>query len=254
MYPTSVASMDIRFDKNYGKWFLSDLRKAIREYAMIEPGKRICVALSGGKDSITLLWMMAYLRKYSSLHMDLSAVHVRIFDDYDTQVLKDFCKSLGVEYFETRIDTIGQAHGKPACYICSRLKRGAMARLLKEKGIFKVAFGHHADDLATTFLMNLALNRKASAFSPVVKTPDAAITLIRPMIFLDRQTIARLHAHLKLPLLDFTCPYGETNIRSQYEKALELLAAKLEVKDLSKRIAKALGDHHAEEKGEDADF
>jgi tRNA(Ile)-lysidine synthase TilS/MesJ len=232
--------MEIRFDRNYGKWFLSDVRRAVRAYDMISQGERICVALSGGKDSVTLLWILAYLRRYSSLNFDLSAIHVKIQDDYSTTVLKEYCKGLGVEYFETKIETAGREPEGRVCYLCSRLKRGAMARLLKEKGIFKVAYGHQADDLAATFLMNLVVNKKAEAFSPVVKTPSGGLILIRPLIFLDEQTIARLHSRLRLPLLDFTCPYADRNVRIQYEKALSLLAGRLQVKDLSKRIAQAL--------------
>ncbi len=96
--------MDIRKDQDssYGKWFLTDVIRAIENYSLINDGEEVCVALSGGRDSVTLLYILWYLRRYSHLDFGLRAVHVRT-DEYDTGILKRLCDDLGVGYLETRL-------------------------------------------------------------------------------------------------------------------------------------------------------
>ncbi len=87
--------MDLRYHKNHAKWFVTPVIRAIRKYALIEEGDRVCVGLSGGKDSITLLYILRYLQRYSHLTYELSAIHIRTSPDYDTTLLRDYCDALG---------------------------------------------------------------------------------------------------------------------------------------------------------------
>ncbi len=232
--------MEIPFNKNYSKWFVTDVIKAIEKYEMIPEGSNISVALSGGKDSITLLYILKYLQKYSHLSFHLSAIHIKTFSDYDSSVLSNYCESLEVPYFEDRLDTGGRQMKKSVCYMCARLKRGAMSRMLAEKGIDRAAFGHHATDVAETFLMNIFENKKSGSFSPVVGVPGSKLKIIRPMIYLEESLITKLHKSLNLPLLDQSCDYGECNVRKDYKSLIGLMEDKLGKKNLALRITASL--------------
>lgn len=232
--------MMLQFNKNYGKWFINDVIKAIKLYKMIEPCEKIAVALSGGKDSITLLYILKYLQKFSHLEFDLSAVHIKTFSDYKTTVLQEFCQSLEVKYFEARIESEQEIPKKSICYLCSRLKRGAISAKLSENGIKKVCYGHHANDVAETLLMNMLENKKLGSFSPRVEIPESSTIIVRPLIYIEESLINNLHVKLKLPLLDEICPYGECNNRTNYKKIMENIGEITGKKNPSSHIAQSL--------------
>ena len=215
-----------------------EVLRAIRRYGLIEKDEKICVALSGGKDSTALLFILNYLRRHSPLSFDLSASHIKTAD-YDTSMLRAYCDTLEVPYFEGALDRMPAARVKNHCYLCARLKRGALSALLRRKGIRKAAFGHHATDAAETFLMNLVEHGKIGSFCPRVATGSGPI-IIRPMIYLEEQTIIRLHRYAKLPLLDYSCPFAEANRRTAYKKYLEQLEELAGIKRLASRIVQAL--------------
>ena len=227
------------YDKNYSKWFLTDVLRAITAYDLIRDGEKGCVALSGGKDSTALLYILWYLNAYSHITFDLSALHVKT-DEYDTSVLGDLCRELGITYHETSLKHKQRALGKSICYVCSRLKRGAISDILKDQGIKKIAYGHHADDVTETFFMNIVQNRKLGSFSPRVEYDNNDMIIIRPMIYLDEQRIASIHQHAGLPVLAYTCPHEEENIRKGFKKAVGRLDALFCVEGFSKRLVHAL--------------
>jgi tRNA 2-thiocytidine biosynthesis protein TtcA len=227
------------YNKNYGKWFAGDVLRAINTYSLIQDGEKICVALSGGKDSITLLYILWYLNTYSHLNFNLSAVHIKT-DQYDTSVLKDLCEEFNVAYSEHSLCLERAAPDKSVCYVCSRLKRGAMSDILKELGISKIAYGHHANDVAETFFMNMLVNGKLGSFSPRVEYTDNDMVIIRPMIYLDEKVINDIHKHTGLPILSYKCPYEQTNIRKDFKKAVEKLELIFNARDFSKRLVGAL--------------
>jgi tRNA 2-thiocytidine biosynthesis protein TtcA len=212
-------AIDLAYNRSYGKWFATPVLRVVRRYAMIGPGERIAVALSGGKDSAALLFILAYLQRHSHLRFELSAIHVRV-GDYGTAVLAGYCSALGVPYLEQAIRPTRERLPEKACSVCARVKRGAMARRLAAEGIRTVAFGHHATDAAETLLMNLALHRTLSAFPPKVVFGDTPLTIIRPMVYLEERAVARLHRHAGLPVLGWKCPYAANNIRERFRTAL----------------------------------
>ncbi len=232
--------MDLRFNVNHGKWFATDVLRAIGRYGLIEAGDRVCVGLSGGKDSVTLLFILWYLQRYSHLTFDLSAVHVRTDGGYDTGVLRDYCGTLGVPYLECALRPEAPPATGAMCSVCARLKRGAAAQALAERGIGKMAYGHHADDAAETLLMNIVENRKLGSFSPKVQVESSRLILIRPMIYLDERTIAAVHRYVGLPLLEFTCPYAQHNVRRRYKAVMHQLAESLHDTSLARRFVGAM--------------
>jgi tRNA(Ile)-lysidine synthase TilS/MesJ len=229
---------EIHFNKNFGKWFINDVLHAIRRFDLIAENEQISVALSGGKDSTTLLYILTYLKKFSTLSFSLSAAHIKI-SDYETSNLNDFCRELDVEYFE---DSLSLDHEKTIgnCYICSRLKRGALSHLLRKHGIYKVAYGHHATDVAETFLMNIVKNKKLSALTPKVEISESPMTIIRPMIYLEEERIAKIHAHLSLQNFDITCPYKKTTNRDTYKRIIRDIDLRLPDANFSKKVIETL--------------
>jgi len=124
---------DISFDKNFGKWFINDVLRAIKKFKLITENDIISVALSGGKDSTTLLYILAYLKKYSDLSFSFTAAHIRIAD-YDTSKLRDYCRSLDVEYYENKLSSENEIRLK-LLYLLASEKRSFICTADQERNI-----------------------------------------------------------------------------------------------------------------------
>jgi len=227
------------YDKHYGKWFLHDVLRAITTYDLIREGERVCVALSGGKDSTTLLYILWYLKSYSHMTFDLSALHIRT-ERYDTYVLRALCDDLGISYIEESLDLQQDIPAKSICYVCSRLKRGAISDVLKGQEIRKIAYGHHASDVAETFFMNIVKNRKLGSFSPRVEYEDNDMVIIRPMVYLDEPLIEKIHSHAGLPVLHYQCPYEAQNIRKDFKEAVGKLDTVFNIQGVPRLLVDSL--------------
>ncbi len=206
---------------------------------MIEDDEAVCVALSGGKDSVTLLFILYYLLQFSYLNFTLSAAHIKT-GEYDTTVLQQLCDTLNIRYLEDSLDFERVPPEKSVCSLCARLKRGALAKLLAERQIRTVAYGHHADDVAETFFMNIIQNRKLGSFSPRVEVEHSALEIIRPMLYLDERTIRSIHRHAGLPVLDSQCHYAAANIRRQYKEYVAGLDDVFHTSGFVKKLVAAL--------------
>ena len=208
---------------------LSALRKGITQYKMIKDGDKIAVGLSGGKDSVTLLKLLAEYKKFSPEKFDLIAITIDLAfekQDKDYGVLKDFCKELGVEYFidETEIGKIVFDIRKETspCALCSKMRKGALNNLAALKGCNKVALGHHADDLIETMLLSMLFEGRLSTFAPKSYLDKSGITLIRPMIFLEESAIS---AYSKdLPVCDSCCPANDYTKREYVKNLIKHIA------------------------------
>lgn len=227
------------YDRHYSKWFLHDVLCAITTYDLIRNKDRVCVALSGGKDSTTLLYILWYLKSYSHVSFDLSALHIRT-GNYDTGVLRTLCDDLGIPYTEESLELQQDIPAKSICYVCSRLKRGAISGILKGQGIRKIAYGHHASDVAETFFMNIVKNRKLGSFSPKVEYEDNDMVIIRPMVYLDEPLIEKIHRHAGLPVLHYRCPYEKTNIRKDFKEAVGRLDSLFAIQGFSRLLVDSL--------------
>jgi len=227
------------FNKNFGKWFLTDFIKAVKKYDLIRDQDNICVALSGGKDSVTLLYILYCLQNYSYFNFSFSAFHIRL-DDHDTDILRKLCLELDCNYNETDLFFKNDRSSPNDCYLCSRLRRSVIADHVKKNQIDKVAYGHNADDAAETFLMNMIQHRTLGTFSPKVKFEKKPMTLIRPMIYLDSKTIKAIHKYAGLPLLRIECESKDQNIRMNYRTLIKRINKNLGIRDFSVRLVQAL--------------
>ena len=211
---------------------LSKLRKAVTDFKMIKDGDKVAVGVSGGKDSVTLLKLLAEYRKFSPERFDLIAITVDLrFDKTDTDFssIENFCTANDIPYFIERTD-IGEIifdarKEKSPCSLCSKMRKGALYDVAKRHGATKVALGHHSDDLTDTFLMSMLYEGRLSTFAPKSYLDRSQLTLIRPMLYLDEATIKGYSKDL--PIVPSKCP-ADKNTKREY------------VKDLIKGIGKDL--------------
>lgn len=173
---------------------LARLRKAVDDYNMIQDGDRIAVGVSGGKDSLALLYSLKALQRFYPQKFDLVAITISLGNEgFDLPTLIDIYKSLDVEYHieDTSIAKIvfDIRQEKNPCSLCSNMKRGAIHNAAKKIGCNKVAFAHHKDDVIETLLLSLFYEGRIHTFSPVTHLNRTGITLIRPFIYTDEKMI-----------------------------------------------------------------
>ena len=173
---------------------LGQMRKAIEEFNMIDEGDKIAVALSGGKDSITLLLALKNLQRFYPKKFDLIAITVDPgFEFFDTSILYNLCNEIGIELFiaESHIKEIvfDIRKEKNPCSLCANLRRGILNTTAIDHGCNKIALGHNEDDVLETFLMNVLYTGNISTFAPKSYMDRSKMTLIRPLIYVtEKQT------------------------------------------------------------------
>lgn len=173
---------------------LSRVRKAVTDFKMIQDGDKIAVGVSGGKDSLVLLYCLKELQRFLPQRFELVAVTLSLGNEgFDTGRLIDFYQQLGVDYHieDTFIAKVvfDIRKEKNPCALCSNMKRGAIYNVAKNLGCNKAAFGHHRDDVTETLLLSLLYEGRLHTFSPVTYLDRKDITLIRPMIYMEEKMI-----------------------------------------------------------------
>ena len=206
------------------------MRRCIEDYHMIEAGDRIAVGVSGGKDSLTLLRLLAAIREDYPKPFTREAFTSNLgLPDMDYGPVADFCRSLEVPYTEipTQIGPIIFDHRKEKnpCSMCAKMRRGALHAALVERGIHKVALGHHFDDAVETFLMSLLFEGRISCFQPVTYLDRTQVVQIRPMLYLPEQTVAHFAQKMDLPVVHNTCPADKQTKRQEIKELVYQLSA-----------------------------
>ena len=200
----------IKLKKSYNKWFLSKVKKAINDFDMIKDGDKIGIGMSGGKDSIALLFILDLLRKYSHLDFSIHAVSLDLGWNMDYTPLINFCEMKDIPFYieKTDIGEIIFEHRKEnnPCSLCSKMRGGALNKVVKGLGCNIVALGHHGDDAIETLLLNMIYAGKMGTFKPKIYLDRTDLTLIRPMAYLHEDIISSLVRTEKLPVLDNPCP------------------------------------------------
>lgn len=198
---------------------LGYMRKAIQEFDLIHDGDRICVGVSGGKDSVVLLKGLILLRRFIGIDYDIVAVTLDPGfngEQGDYSSITELCESSGIEYhvIPTHIGEIVfdvRQESNP-CSLCARMRRGALHDATLAYGCNKIALGHNYDDAVETFIMNLFTEGRIGCFSPISYLSRKKIHLIRPLVFAPEKEIRRAAVKNELPIVKSKCPAdGHTN-------------------------------------------
>ena len=223
--------------------FSGTVRRAVDDYHMISEGDRIAVGISGGKDSMLLLAVMSHLRTYYPIPFSLEAITIELgFDGMDFTPVQQFCDELGIPYtcLKTDIKEIVfdvRKEDNP-CSLCSKMRRGAINDAITQRGIHKLALGHHFDDAVETFMMSLLFEGRVSCFRPVTFLDRSGVTQIRPLVYAGEKKIANLAAELQLPIVENPCPEDKTSKRYEIKKLLAQMSQ--DYPDLKSKIFGAM--------------
>lgn len=218
------------------------VRRCVEDYKMITPGDRIGVGVSGGKDSLALLAFLAELRKYNSNPFELEAITIDMGLGMDYSGVAALCNKLDVPFtqVQTQIGPIVFEHRKEKnpCSMCAKMRRGALNQALLDRGLNKLALGHHYDDAVETFLMSLIYEGRISCFQPVTDLDRTGIIQIRPMLYIHERTIDSFAERTGLPVVHNRCPVDKQTKREEIKKLVYELSA--EYPDLKERIFGAM--------------
>ena len=219
------------------------MRRCIDDYHMIEAGDRIAVGVSGGKDSLTLLSVLAALRAYYPKPFALEALSIDMgLGGMDFAPVEALCRELDVP-FTIRHTEIGKIifdyrTEKNPCSMCAKMRRGALNDLILEHGFNKVALGHHFDDAVETMLMSLLYEGRIGCFEPVTYLSRTGVTQIRPMLYVGEQAIEHFAARMQLPVVHNTCPADKHTKRQEVKELIVTLQA--QYPDLKTKIFGAM--------------
>ena len=223
--------------------FTGVVRRAVDDYGMIEAGDRVAVGVSGGKDSMLLLAALNHLRSYYPKPFALEAVTIELgFPGMDFAPVAALCEQLGVPYARVKTDikevVFDVRQESNPCSLCAKMRRGALSNTIRERGISKLALGHHSDDAVETFLMSLLFEGRLSCFRPVTYLDRSGVTQIRPLVYAGEQKIANVAAALALPVVENPCPQDKASKRYEIKKLLGAMSA--EYPDMKSKIFGAM--------------
>ncbi len=226
---------------------LSSLRNADTRYSLIDDGDRIVLGLSGGKDSLCLLYALSIYGKFAKKNYAVYPVLLDLGfkDDYDFSSLKDFCSSLGYElriidsrFVYPALKTHTKEGKHVSCSLCSRMKKAAMKDVAKSLKANKIAFAHHHDDLVETLVMNMINSGKIATFTPKMVWKEENITFIRPLIDVEEKELKGLSIDLNFPIFDLGCPANRHTERQDTKDFLNEIYKKNP--EIRKNIARCL--------------
>ncbi len=222
---------------------LSKLRKGITDYKLIKDGDKIAVGVSGGKDSVTLVKLLAEYQKFSPQKFSLIAITVDLqFNNTpaDYSEIQALCEQLQVPYFIERTEiaeiVFNVRKETNPCALCSKMRKGALYDRAKLEGCNKVALGHHQDDLIDTFIMSMLYEGRLNTFAPKSYLDRTGLTLIRPMLYLSESDV--LGYSKNLPVYESSCPANKQTHREKVKDILKEIGK--DVKNVREMLFSAL--------------
>ena len=202
----------------------SYVRRALDDYHMIEAGDKVALGISGGKDSLTLLYAMAGLRHFYPIPFELMAVSVDLgFENFDLSPIQNLCKELQVEYhvIETNIQNLifqDETQQSP-CSLCARMRKGALNNYVLAHNCNKVAYAHHMDDMIHTMMLSMIYEGRFYSFPPVTHLDQTHLSVIRPLMYVPESEIIGFQNKYELPVVKNPCR-ADGNTKRSYVKRL----------------------------------
>lgn len=203
---------------------LSVVRKALEDYHMIDDGDKIAVGISGGKDSLTLLYALSGLRCFYPQKFELMAVTVDLgFQNLDLSKIAALCAELHVAYEIVKTDIAqiifeDRKESNP-CSLCAKMRKGALNEAVKAAGVNKIAYAHHKDDVVETMLMSLIYEGRFHTFSPVTYLDRTDLTVIRPLLYMHEADVIGFVNKYNVPVVKSPCP-ADGHTKREYIKQL----------------------------------
>ena len=225
------------------KRVLGSIRRADEKYGMIENGDKIAVGVSGGKDSMLLLFALSIYKKFCKKDFLIEAVTVDLgFESFDTSPIRAFCEKIGVSYTVIKSD-IGEVvfnirREKNPCALCANMRRGAVNGAAKELGCNKVALAHHRDDAIETLLMSMFIESRMNTFAPVTYLSRVDLKVIRPFIYVPEEIIVNCVRDNELPIVESVCPIDGKTARQDVKELISELSKRFP--DLHEKLLHAL--------------
>lgn len=203
---------------------LSRVRKAVDDYEMIQENDKVAIGISGGKDSLTLLYALSSLKRFYPKPFEIHAVTVDLgFSNLNLDGIKAFCESLGAEYtiVHTDISKIIFEERKESnpCSLCAKMRKGALNNAVKQVGCNKVAYAHHKDDVVETMLMSLIFEGRLHTFCPATHLDRTGLTVIRPLIYMNEADVIGFVNKHQIPVVKSPCP-ADGHTKREYIKDL----------------------------------
>ena len=210
--------------------FTGIIRRAVDDYNMIEEGDKIAVGVSGGKDSMLLLLALHHLKSYYPKNFELEAITIELgFEGMDFDPVAMMCEELGIYYTRVKTDikevVFDIRKEENPCSLCAKMRRGALNDAIKQRGINKLALGHHFDDAVETFMMSLLMEGRLNCFRPVTFLDRSGVTQIRPLIYAGEMKISNLAEELNVPIVENPCPQDKASKRYDIKMLLKNMSA-----------------------------
>lgn len=203
---------------------MSYVRRALDDYNMIQEEDRIAVGISGGKDSLTLLYALHGLKRFYPKTFEIHAVTVDLgFQNLNLEKIKQLCEELEVPYTIVKTDIADiifhQREEENPCSLCAKMRKGALNQAIKEAGCNKVAYAHHKDDVVETMLMSLIFEGRFHTFSPVTYLDRMDLTVIRPLMYMNEADVIGFVNKHNVPVVKSPCP-ADGHTKREYVKQL----------------------------------
>lgn len=210
------------------KELLALARRCMQDYNMVPPGSRVAVGVSGGKDSLALLYLLSQLRRFYPGGFELTAITLDMgFEGMDFSPIADFCRAIEVPYVirQTQMKQVIFDIRKESnpCALCAKMRRGALNDAALAEGCRVVALGHHFDDVVETVLLSLFYEGRFHSFSPVTYLSRKDIHCIRPMLYIPEREIRNFVRREQLPVVESTCPADKNTKREEVKQLLHTL-------------------------------
>ena len=201
------------------------VRRCVEDYRMISPNDRLAVGVSGGKDSLLTLVALAQLRRFYPIPFTLEAITLEMgMPGMDFSPVAALCETLEVPYQRIQVPVyqivFEERREKNPCSLCAKLRRGSLNTALTERGIHKIALGHHYDDAIETLLMNLLFEGRIGCFQPVTYLNRTGVTQIRPLLYCREDEIRRTAERLQLPVVHNPCPADGSSRRQEIKELI----------------------------------
>ena len=207
---------------------MSHVRRALDDYNMIEEGDRIAVGISGGKDSLTLLYALHGLMRYYPRHFSLYAVTVDLgFDNLDLTRIQELCSELNIPYTIVRTEigkiVFDERREDNPCSLCAKMRKGALNNAMKELGCNKIAYAHHRDDVIATMFLSMFYEGRFQTIEPVTYLDQTGLTVIRPLLYMKEADVIGFTRKAKLPVVKSPCPANGKTRRRYIEDMMHRL-------------------------------